>query len=387
MRRSLAVVLLAPAALVPAVTPAPALAQATCQGQTATIMGTNGDDDLRGTVLADVVVLGPGNDKFRGRGGDDVVCGGPGRDFIYGGSGADKLDGEAGDDRIWGEAGNDQVRGGTGNDVLRGGDDDDLIRGAGGADLVIESAGDDQATGGTGKDIVSYRDSATPITAQWGIGEVDGAGHDTLGHFERLIGSRHADILNGSARRDDMAGGGGDDRVYGLGDADVLRISSGRAYGGAGKDLFIVHRTGRAFGGAGNDRFVMRGGISRGGPGQDLFQVLTKGAGVADGGRGDDAISFEKVRRSVTASLATGKATWGDRMVTMISIVAMVGTKKDDRLSGSARSEIIRGSGGDDRLRGLGGNDLLVGDRGFDVGDGGRGGDVCATEVRTACEA
>ena len=44
----------------------------------------------------------------------------------------------------------------------------------------------------------------------------------------------------------------------------------------------------------------MRGGVSRGGVGKDLFQVLTKGAGVANGQRGDDVISFEKVRRSVT---------------------------------------------------------------------------------------
>jgi Ca2+-binding RTX toxin-like protein len=132
---------------------------------------------------------------------------------------------------------------------------------------------------------------------------------------------------------------------------------------------------------------VMRGGISRGGVGKDLFQVLTKGAGVANGQRGDDVISFEKVRRSVTANLGTGKATWGDRSVTMASIVVMIGTRKADTLDGTGRSDFLKGGAGDDRLRGQGGNDLLIGDRGFDIAEGGPGGDVCVTEVKAGCEA
>lgn len=390
MRRTLALVLLAPAVtLAPAVLSfAPASAGGgTCQGQTATMVGTDGDDDLDGTVLPDVVVLGAGNDTFHGRQGDDVVCGGEGNDQLFGSSGNDSLDGDGGRDKIWGEVDDDQVRGGTGNDLLRGGEGNDLVRGAGGGDLVVESAGNDQATGGTGKDVVSYRDATTSITVNWASGAVTGAGNDSLGHFERFVGSRQADTINGSGEFDDLAGGGGDDRIYGFGDRDLLRISSGEARGGAGNDLFIVRRTGRAFGEVGNDRFVMRGGVSRGGVGKDLFQVLTKGAGTANGERGDDVISFEKVKRAVTASLATGKARWGDRSVTMVSIVVLVGTRKADVLSGTGNGDFLKGFGGDDRLRGQGGNDLLIGDRGFDIAEGGPGGDVCVTEVKAGCEA
>ena len=148
----------------------------------------------------------------------------------------------------------------------------------------------------------------------------------------------------------------------GFGGNDVIRLSAGFARGAAGNDVFIVYRTGRAFGEAGNDRFVLRGGTSRGGPGKDTFQVLAKGAGTARGDGGADVISFEKVRRSVTASLATGKARWGDRHVTMVGVEVLVGSNKADTLNGTRRGDLLRGSGGDDRLRGQGGNDLLIGD-------------------------
>lgn len=389
MRRTLALALLAPAlALSPTFVSSPASAGGgTCQGQTATIVGTDDDDDLHGTLLADVVFLGAGDDTFHGRDGNDVVCGGAGNDLLFGGVGSDALDGDDGRDRIWGDVGDDQLRGGTGTDILRGGDDDDLLRGGGGNDLVLENAGDDQATGGPGKDVVSYRESATAVTAQWAAGVVNGAGHDELGHFERFVGSRLGDIVNGSGGFDDLTGGGGDDRISGFGGNDVIRLSAGFARGAAGNDVFIVYRTGRAFGEAGNDRFVLRGGTSRGGPGKDTFQVLAKGAGTARGDGGADVISFEKVRRSVTASLATGKARWGDRHVTMVGVEVLVGSNKADTLNGTRRGDLLRGSGGDDRLRGQGGNDLLIGDRGFDTAEGGPGGDVCVTEVKAGCEA
>ena len=150
--------------------------------------------------------------------------------------------------------------------------------------------------------------------------------------------------------------------------------------------MFVVRRTGIALGGGGNDRFVIRGGTSRGGPGKDVFQVLAKGSGRAEGGRGADVLSFAKVRRGVTASLRTGTATWGDRSVTFAQIEVLFGSRRDDTLIGSARGDYLNGRGGDDILRGLGGNDLLIGDRGFDRGYGGPGGDVCATEVKIACE-
>ena len=173
----------------------------------------------------------------------------------------------------------------------------------------------------------------------------------------------------------------------GRGGDDLLRVSSGEAHGGPGNDVFLVRKTGVAVGAGGNDRFVMRGGTSRGGVGKDLFEVLTKGGGRADGGKSADIITFEKVKRGVKASLRGGKATWGDRVVTIASIEVMKGTRKADLLEGTNNGDFLNGLGGNDRLKGLGGNDLLLGGKGFDVGDGGSGGDVCVTESKPRCEA
>src|SRR5687768_12842414 len=56
----------------------------TCDGLTATIVGTNGDDTLTGTTGDDVIV---------GLGGDDVIVGDLGADRICGGTGDDTLSG------------------------------------------------------------------------------------------------------------------------------------------------------------------------------------------------------------------------------------------------------------------------------------------------------
>ena len=63
----------------------------TCKGQTATVFGTSGPDELEGTGGADVIVGLGGNDTIHGRGGSDLICGGTGADRMYGDAGGDKL--------------------------------------------------------------------------------------------------------------------------------------------------------------------------------------------------------------------------------------------------------------------------------------------------------
>src|SRR2546428_237505 len=55
-----------------------------CHGQTATIVGTSGDDLIKGTSHADVIVGLGGNDVIYGYDGNDVICGGPGDDELMG---------------------------------------------------------------------------------------------------------------------------------------------------------------------------------------------------------------------------------------------------------------------------------------------------------------
>ena len=55
------------------------------------ILGTAGNDVLRGTPGADFFAAGDGNDVILGRGGDDLICAGLGSDKVVTGDGADMV--------------------------------------------------------------------------------------------------------------------------------------------------------------------------------------------------------------------------------------------------------------------------------------------------------
>ena len=82
-------------------------APATCDGRTATVVGTSGNDDLVGTPGPDVIAGLAGSDVVAGLGGDDVLCGGSGADWLRGGEDRDVLDGGPDDDQLDGGPGPD----------------------------------------------------------------------------------------------------------------------------------------------------------------------------------------------------------------------------------------------------------------------------------------
>ena len=88
-----------------------------CGGQTPTVVGTPGADQLAGTPGADVVDAQGGNDTVNAQAGNDVVCGGPGKDTLKGGPGKDKLLGQGGKDKLKGGKGKDTCKGGGGKDT------------------------------------------------------------------------------------------------------------------------------------------------------------------------------------------------------------------------------------------------------------------------------
>jgi uncharacterized repeat protein (TIGR01451 family) len=95
-------------------------------------------------------------------------------------------------------------------------------------------------------------DPATP-------GDGDGGGGGGGGGGARgctISGTGQADVLRGTAGRDVICAGGGDDRIVGLGGRDMLR-------GGAGNDRLV--------GGSSNDRLFGQGGqdVLRGSGGSD----------------------------------------------------------------------------------------------------------------------
>ena len=78
----------------------------TCNGHTATIVGTSGNDHLIGTTGRDVIAGLGGDDVILGLGGNDVICGGGGNDVLNAMGGAGHvLNGGPGNDLCVGPAG------------------------------------------------------------------------------------------------------------------------------------------------------------------------------------------------------------------------------------------------------------------------------------------
>ena len=171
----------------------------TCDGRTATIVGTGGNDTIVGTTGNDVIVAlggnddirgltgndticgGPGNDTIRGLGGADVLFGGGGSDYILGGYGPDEINGGIGPDRINGQFGNDTIFGGEGNDSIRGGPHQDQINGGAHADVIFGQGGFDTLLGGPGNDTIFGGVGADTITGGLGADTCTGGnGRDTL---------------------------------------------------------------------------------------------------------------------------------------------------------------------------------------------------------------
>lgn len=257
------------------VQPGVAGAPTTCQGLPATIIGTDGDDEVFGTAERDVVSLGEGDDSFEGGTGDDVVCGGPGDDTLFALEGVVRLDGGKGDDRL--QASSGVVRGGHGNDTLEAveeevdgldvdlGPDADLarldslhhatVRGSAGDDTfeVIEPGWgglDADGThgrllGGKGEDVLSFAGNSHRIridvragTATWSQGDL------AFAHVNEFHGSTNDDVVRGTPEDDRLFGHAGDDRLVGGGGPDLLVGGAGRdvAYGGPGRDTCSAER-------------------------------------------------------------------------------------------------------------------------------------------------
>jgi peptidoglycan/xylan/chitin deacetylase (PgdA/CDA1 family) len=109
-----------------------------------------------------------------------------------------------------------------GDDVLVGTSSRDVICGLAGNDTVTGGAGDDVLVGGPGRDKVSFAASPQGVRARLSSRAV-GNGSDILKGFERVVGSRHADVLDARDGRpfERLDGGGGRDLC--LADAGDVR--------------------------------------------------------------------------------------------------------------------------------------------------------------------
>ena len=180
---------------------------------------------VRATEFGDQWELGDGDDRL-------TIDGAP-RGAAEGSS---ILDG-SGNDVVLGSAGDDSIFDGPGRDRHAGRGGDDTLFSAGGADVL---------SGGAGADTVSY-DPPLGTPRRGGVrADLDGRADDgSAGErdqirldVENLDGTEFADVLTGNARANEIDGGGGPDRIFGLGGNDLITgdLSDAIVDPGAGLD-------------------------------------------------------------------------------------------------------------------------------------------------------
>ncbi|HLF05103.1 MAG TPA: hypothetical protein VI855_07780, partial [Dehalococcoidia bacterium] len=103
-----------------------------CNGFLATIVGTEGEDEVEGTSGPDVIVTFGDDDEIEGKGGDDIICAG---------AGDDEVNGNGGNDQIFGGRDDDKLNGNGGNDFIDGGPDKDKCNGGPGANTLVNCEG------------------------------------------------------------------------------------------------------------------------------------------------------------------------------------------------------------------------------------------------------
>ena len=173
-----------------------------------------------------------------------------------------------------------------------------------------------------------------------------------------------------STDNDDMKGGSGDDKMFGMADNDKMSGGDGddKMWGNSGNDVMN--------GGAGNDD--VRGGKGddtlAGGDGDDKVfgnsgndhLIADAGNDSYDGGAGFDTLDYSGASHAIKADLNKHVVTgWGTD--TVKGVEAVIGSAFDDVLSGDKRDNVLVGGAGSDTFRGRGGSDTFTGGAGKDT--------------------
>lgn len=366
---------------------------------TASLIGTIGNDNLFGGSQGEVIVADKGDDTLYGGGGNDSYYYrvGDGKDRIYDSSGVDQLvfmsgivasDVTVGRDltsilisvtvgAVLGEIRIDNVFDENGH--LREG--------------VIESIKFQDGTIWTLQDMLSR--IVLPITQGDDVlyGSIVADTISAQGGNDRLLGLDGNDLLNGEAGDDILVGGNGNDVLEGGSGNDQLN-------GGAGNDTYLFaagfgqdvienydDQTQRL------DTIVFAAGIDPGDvtltrSGNDLLLSFATGDSIRVrshyNGDGNSRYSINEVHfadgtvwnATTLNSMALGGTTGNDTLIGYESDDIVLGLGGNDYISGGAGNDQLSGNEGDDRLSGDAGNDYLVGGAGLDQLTGGDGDDV-----------
>jgi Ca2+-binding RTX toxin-like protein len=153
-----------------------------------------------------------------------------------------------------------------------------------------------------------------------------------------VVPDNSGNTIVGSDLGDWLAGGGGDDSVF----------------GGAGMDMLVVI-------------------------GSSALGIGTYGNDTLNGGTGVDQVFYDGATLAVIANLQTGVASGGRSgasSIKLLGIENLVTGEGNDNLTGNGGHNLLSSQEGNDRLTGNGGNDTLDGGIGSDTMTGGGGNDV-----------
>jgi len=363
------------------------------------LIGSNFDDKLTGDSNANALQGLAGDDYLNGGRGlgnaADSFDGGPGSDTVDFSTDATgitvKLDANGSGSGSGGLATGDKfiavenLIGGSGNDVLGSAAAvSNVLQGNDGDDLLIGGPGADTLDGGNGFDTVDYSTSSQPVIVTLGtagaqtIGINGDAAGDLISHVENINGSKFGDILTGNEQVNVIHGGDGDDFIVGGASSDTLSGDNGidtisylNSTAGVTVDLNLT--TAQPVGGDGTGD-ILSGFENILGSGHDDHLTGTKGDNIIEGGAGNDllsgglgndTLSYQQSSAAVTVQLngntsatVSGGDAEGD---TAVGFENLLGSSRDDILSGDININVIKGGAGNDRITGGAGNDVLSG--------------------------
>ncbi|UQS14298.1 calcium-binding protein [Pseudomonas sp. HS6] len=216
---------------------------------------------------------------FQGSNFNDSLLGSRLADVFIGGVGADVIDGREGQDSAWYITSTTAVTINLQTNINQGGDaEGDVLRNI---ERVVGSHFNDSLTGDAG---VNFLEGGLGNDVIYG-----GDGNDYLyGGLVSQIGPFSLEGLTNGPQADTLFGGNGNDTIFTAGDdhgsraygeagGDVITVVHGMADGGEGNDLLTGTGTGFSlFGGAGDDRLVLQSsGWANGGEGNDIYTIST----------------------------------------------------------------------------------------------------------------
>ena len=298
-------------------------------------------------------------------------------DRLIGNSSANVIDGRNGNDKIEGGGGNDTLIGGSGNDFLTGdgGVDTFVISGRDTiTDFVAGDNGDKLSFGSSPRTLnLNYQFDSNELVITSGSHRVTIDDITDITGFNTLTAANFIFSPDGYVKlTDNSPAGDGSTR----GNSTIL--------GGAGDNsLTGGSNADRIFGGRGDDTIEGRAGSDEldGGEGDEDNGDTLSYAGSPQRSRSttnnDQDTAGNPYRTGVTVTLngtAVGPGTYAEGD-TNSNFENLIGSSRDDELTGDGEANIIDGGAGNDTIAGGGGADTLKGGSGSDVISGGSDGD------------